>query len=48
MSIQDAIAVAVEGHEIPAELMEAAFCEIMDGKAGTADTPCIRICDFGD
>jgi anthranilate phosphoribosyltransferase len=33
MSIQEAIAVAVEGREVPAELLEAAFAEIMDGKA---------------
>jgi anthranilate phosphoribosyltransferase len=33
MKIQDAIAEAVEGREVPAELLEAAFSEIMDGKA---------------
>jgi len=33
MSLREAIACAVAGEEVPAELLEAAFGEIMDGKA---------------
>ena len=33
MSLREAIAVAVEGDEVPARLLEAAFGEIVDGKA---------------
>lgn len=33
MSLRDAIEVAVRGEEVPAAVLEAAFAEIMDGKA---------------
>ncbi len=36
MSLQDAIAIAAEGREVPGELLEAAFGEIMDGEASPA------------
>ena len=36
MSLREAIAVASQGVEVPAELLEAAFGEIMDGKASDA------------
>ena len=36
MSIQDAIATAVSGREVPPELLEAGFGEIMDGAATPA------------
>jgi len=36
MSVRQALAVAVRGEAVPAALLEAAFGEIMDGKAGPA------------
>lgn len=36
MSLQEAIAIAVSGREVPAAVLEAGFGEIMDGKASPA------------
>lgn len=33
MSVREALEVAASGSEVPGELLEAAFCEIMDGQA---------------
>ena len=42
-AIQEAIGTAVEGREVPAELLEASFGEIMEGKATHAQIAALLV-----